>query len=478
MYAGAVAVPLLVGQRAPLTPEQLIYLINADLFTSGIASFVQAFGFGPFGVRLPLIQGVTFAAVAPMILIGAAVRHPGDLRGGDRGRARHHAAERRLQPAAALLPAARHGDGHHDHRRLADAGGGAVGGRRQPGRGHDFGSLPGIGLAVFTLAVVLGLASFARGFVRNTAVLLGIVAGTAVAALLGMADFSEVGQAGWVGVTTPFHFGLPSFQLVPILVMVLVMLVTMTETTGDILAVGEMVDRPATPEDLKRGLMADGFCTILGGVLNSFPYTAFAENVGLVGLSRVKSRFVVAAAGLILMLLGLFPKAAAIVASIPTPVIGGAGLVMFGMVAATGIRILQKTRFDGTNGALVLGVSVGLGLIPVTMPAFYQHMAPGLRIFLDSGIAVGAVAAILLNLALNWRHHAAEGEAELQAMVAGGIGLIRTLIAAATTPLIVVPRLDRGTYQAGTGAVSPPRPVGPPIKSGGDKEEGMGPGFA
>ncbi len=281
-----------------------------------------------------------------------------------------------------------------------------------------FGSLPGIGLAVFTLAVVLGLASFAKGFVRNTAVLLGIVAGTAVAALLGMADFSEVGQAGWVGMTTPFHFGLPSFQLVPCCVMVLVMLVTMTETTGDILAVGEMVDRPATPEDLKRGLMADGFCTILGGVLNSFPYTAFAENVGLVGLSRIKSRFVVAAAGLILMVLGLVPKAAAIVASIPTPVIGGAGLVMFGMVAATGIRILQKTRFDGTNGALVLGVSVGLGLIPVTMPAFYQHMAPGLRIFLDSGIAVGAVAAILLNLALNWRHHAAEGEAELQAMVA------------------------------------------------------------
>jgi NCS2 family nucleobase:cation symporter-2 len=110
------------------------------------------------------------------------------------------------------------------------------------------------------------------------------------------------------------------------------------------------------------------------------------------------------------MLLGLFPKAAAIVASIPTPVIGGAGLVMFGMVAATGIRILQKTRFEGTNGALVLGVSVGLGLIPVTMPAFYQQVAPGLRIFLDSGIAVGAVAAILLNLALNWRHRAPEDD--------------------------------------------------------------------
>ena len=156
---------------------------------------------------------------------------------------------------------------------------------------------------------------------------------------------------------------------------------------------------------------------MLGGVLNSFPYTAFAQNVGLVGhvagaepVRRGGRRADPHAARPV-------PEGGAVVASIPTPVIGGAGLVMFGMVAATGIRILQKTRFDGTNGALVLGVSVGLGLIPVTMPAFYQHMAPGLRIFLDSGIAVGAVAAILLNLALNWRHHAAEGEGELHAAV-------------------------------------------------------------
>jgi NCS2 family nucleobase:cation symporter-2 len=417
MYAGAIAVPLLVGSALHLTPEQLIYLINADLFTSGIASFVQAFGLGPLGVRLPLIQGVTFAAVAPMILIGQQYGIPAIygavIVAGLATMLLSGAFSRLLRffpplvmgtiittIGVSLMPVA-----------VLWAGGGNP-------AAATFGSLPGIALAVFTLAVVLGLASFARGFVRNTAVLLGIVAGTAVAALFGMADFGEVGSAGWLGVTTPFHFGLPSFQLVPCLVMVLVMLVTMTETTGDILAVGEMVGRPATPADLKRGLMADGFCTVLGGVLNSFPYTAFAENVGLVGLSRVKSRFVVAAAGLILMTLGLFPKAAAIVASIPTPVIGGAGLVMFGMVAATGIRILQKTRFEGTNGALVLGVSVGLGLIPVTMPAFYQQVAPGLRIFLDSGIAVGAVAAILLNLGLNWRHRAAEDGAELHAAVA------------------------------------------------------------
>ena len=417
MYAGAIAVPLLVGSALHLTPEQLIYLINADLFTSGIASFVQAFGFGPLGVRLPLIQGVTFAAVAPMILIGQQYGIPAIygavIVAGLATMLLSGAFSRLLRffpplvmgtiittigvslmPVAVLVG------------RRRQPGGGDV---RQPAgdraRGVHAGGGARSGLVRQGLRAQHGRAARHRG--RD-----GGGGPPRDGGLLG----GRAGRLGRRDDAVPLRAAeLPARA---VLVMVLVMLVTMTETTGDILAVGEMVDRPATPADLKRGLMADGFCTILGGVLNSFPYTAFAENVGLVGLSRVKSRFVVAAAGLILMVLGLFPKAAAIVASIPTPVIGGAGLVMFGMVAATGIRILQKTRFDGTNGALVLGVSVGLGLIPVTMPAFYQHMAPGLRIFLDSGIAVGAVAAILLNLALNWRHHAAEGEGELQAMVA------------------------------------------------------------
>lgn len=413
MYAGAIAVPLLVGSALKLPPEQIIYLINADLLVSGIASFIQAFGFGPLGVRLPLIQGVTFTAVTPMILIGQqyglTAIYGAVIAAGLVTMVASPLFSRLLRffpplvmgtvittIGVTLMPVA-----------VLWAGGGDP-------AAPDFGNPTAIALATFTLVVVLGLASFATGFVRNTAVLIGIIVGTLVAMVFGMVDFAEVGKAGWLGVTTPFHFGAPTFHLVPILVMMVVMLVTMTETTSDILAVGEMVDRPATQKDVKRGLLADGFCTMLGGILNTFPYTAFAENVGLIGLSRVKSRFVVAAAGVILIVLGLFPKAAAIVASIPTPVIGGAGLVMFGMVAATGIKILQKVKFEGTNAALIVGVSVGLGLIPVTMPNFYQHVSPGLRILLDSGIAMGALAAIFLNLVLNWRHHTPEDDPHYQ----------------------------------------------------------------
>ena len=363
MYAGAVAVPLLVGSALKLTPEQIIYLINADLLVSGVASFIQAVGIGPIGVRLPLIQGVTFTAVTPMILIGqqygVTAIYGAVIVSGLVTMLASPLFSRLLRffpplvmgtviatIGITLMPVA-----------VLWAGGGNP-------AAPDFGNPAAIGLAVFTLLVVLGLASFATGFVRNTAVLLGIIIGTVAAMLVGMTNFAEVGQAGWLGISTPFHFGVPSFHIVPILVMVVVMLVTMTETTSDILAIGEMVDRPATPNDLKRGLLADGFCTMLGGIFNTFPYTAFAENVGLVGLSRVKSRFVVATAGLILVVLGLFPKAAAIVASIPTPVIGGAGLVMFGIVAATGIRILHSVKFEGTNSALIVGVSVGLGPDP------------------------------------------------------------------------------------------------------------------
>jgi uric acid transporter len=413
MYAGAVAVPLLVGSALKLSPEQIIYLINADLLVSGIASLIQAVGIGPIGVRLPLIQGVTFTAVTPMILIGqqygVTAIYGAVIVSGVVGMLASPLFSRLLRffpplvmgtvittIGVTLMPVA-----------VLWAGGGNP-------EAPDFGNPAAITLATFTLAVVLCLASFAQGFVRNTAVLIGIVVGTVAAMLFGMTNFAEVGKAEWVGVSTPFHFGLPTFHLVPILVMVVVMLVTMTETTSDILAVGEMVDRPATPEDLKRGLLADGFCTMLGGIFNTFPYTAFAENVGLVGLSRVKSRFVVAAAGAILIVFGLFPKAAAIVASIPTPVIGGAGLVMFGMVAATGIRILHDVKFEGTNSPLIIGVSIGLGLIPVTMPHFYQHAPPGARILLDSGIATGALAAVLLNLVLNWGHHTVEDDPHFQ----------------------------------------------------------------
>jgi xanthine/uracil permease len=183
--------------------------------------------------------------------------------------------------------------------------------------------------------------------------------------------------------------------------MVLVVLVTMVETTGNAVAVGEIVNRPIREEDLSAGLRADGFSTAPGGVLNACPYTAYAQHVGLVRLTGVKSRWVVAAAGVFLILLGLFPKLAAVVAVIPLPVLGGAGFVLFGTGTATGVRTLSRVDFERNANVIIVAASLAVGLIPVAAPDFYSGFPPGVQIVLNSGITAGSIAAIVLNVAFN-----------------------------------------------------------------------------
>ena len=400
MYAGAVAVPLIVANALGLSGEQLIYLINADLFTCGIATIIQTVGFGNMGVKIPMIQGVTFAAVTPMILIGQAHGLTGIY-----GSiivagiitylvSPYFSSLLRFFPpvvtgtiitiiGVTLMPVA-----------VRWAGGGNP-------AANDFASAPYILLALVTLALVLFFYRFFKGFISNIAVLLGLLCGTLLASFFGMVNFSKVSDAAWLGVTTPFAFGYPTFDAASIAAMVLVMLVVMTETTGDCIAVGEIVEKKITKEDLSRCLRADGFSTILGGIFNSFPYTAFAQNVGLVALTRVKSRFVVTAAGVILILLGLLPKLAAVIAAIPLPVLGGAGIAMFGMVAATGIKILQEADIADRRNQLLVAVSIGMGLIPVVRPEFFAHLPLWMDPITHSGIAMAAVSAVCLNLMFN-----------------------------------------------------------------------------
>lgn len=400
MYAGAVAVPLIIANALGLGKEQLIFLINADLFTCGIATIIQTIGFGNMGIRIPLIQGVTFAAVTPMIIIGQT--HGVTAIYGSiivAGAITYFIAPyfsrliRFFPPVVTgsiitiigvtLMPVA-----------VRWAGGGNPAAK-------DFANMQAIGLAFLVLLLVIMFYRYFTGFLSNIAVLLGLIVGTAIAIPLGLVNFSPVVEAPWIGITTPFWFGLPTFDGASIAAMVLVMLVVMTETTGDCIAIGEIIDKPITQEDLTRGLRADGFSTLLGGILNSFPYTAFAQNVGLVGLTRVKSRFVVAAAGGILILLGMMPKLAAVISTIPTPVLGGAGVAMFGMVAASGIKTLAKVDFEGTHNIMVVGISLGIGMVTLAVPNFYNNFPSWLQVIFNSGITAGSVAAITLNLLLN-----------------------------------------------------------------------------
>ena len=405
MYAGAVAVPIIVAQAMHLSAEQLIHLINADLFTCGIATLIQTLGFWKVGARIPMIQGVTFASVTPMVVIGT--------QGGMTAIygaiivaglftflvAPYFSRLIRLFPPVVtgtiitiigitLLP---------------------VSVRWITGYGKptspEFASPMSLFLAFATLAIVIIVYRYCKGFLSNISVLIGLIGGTIIATILGVADFSKVATADWVGFITPFSFGYPTFDVGAIISMIIVMFVVMVETTGDCVAIGEIVDKPMGRKGLARCLRADGLSTMLGGIFNSFPYTAFAQNVGLLAVTRAKSRFVVAVSGLILVVLGLVPKMAAIVACIPNSVLGGAGIAMFGMIIASGIRALSKVNFEGNYNLMLVAVSIGMSMVTLTEPNFYHNFPSWTAVILHSGITLGSLTAVILNLLFNGVGH-------------------------------------------------------------------------
>jgi OHCU decarboxylase len=400
-YAGAVVVPILLAGAIGLTQEQLIHLINADLFTCGIASIIQSIGFWKVGVKLPLLQGVTFTAVSPMIAIAMANG------GGTEGLlyiygavivaglftffiAPYFAKLIRFFPPVvtgtvitiigiALLPVAA----------LDAVGGGA---NPDPTSGKN------LAYAMGTLAIIVVIQRVFKGFMATVAVLAGLVIGTGVAFFLGDATFDSVGTSPWFEVTTPFFFGIPKFSAAAIISMIVVMLITAVETTGDVFATGEIVEKRVGGDDVAKALRADGLATFLGGVLNSFPYTCFAENVGLVRLTRVKSRYVVAAAGVFMILIGLIPKAGALVASVPPPVLGGAALAMFATVAVVGIQTLARVDFHDHRNVVIVGTSLGLAMFVTAQPDVAKAVPDWAQIIFGSGITLGSLCAIFLNL--------------------------------------------------------------------------------
>jgi len=266
----------------------------------------------------------------------------------------------------------------------------------------SYGALDNLAIAAFVLVVVLLLVKYAKGFFANISVLLGIIAGCAVAIGMGKMNFDKVGKAAWIDIVTPLAFGMPTFDIVMILTMSLVMIVVMIESTGMFLALSDITGKKLSQPELAAGLRTDGLGTLIGGLFNTFPYTSFSQNVGLVGVTGVRSRYVTAAGGVIMVLLGLLPKMGAFVEAIPQFVLGGAGLVMFGMVAATGIRILSTVDYKGNRHNLyIVALAIAFGLIPLVAPRWMQQMAHSLHPLLDSGILLTSVAAVLLNLFFN-----------------------------------------------------------------------------
>lgn len=436
MYAGAVAVPLIIGRALKLPPQDVAFLISADLFACGLATLVQCIGFPGVGIRLPVMMGVTFASVGPMLAmaanpeIGLLGIYGSVIAAGIFGMIVAPFISRLLP----LFPPVVTGTiilviGISLMRvGINWAGGGlptltkVVDGVAGQFPNPAYGQLQGLGIAVFVLVVILGLIKWGTGFLANVSVLIGIIAGAILASILGVMNFDKVVTAPWADVVLPLHFGMPQFHLVPIVTMCIVMIVVMIESLGMFLALGEMTGKTVDRDALTRGLRADGVGTLLGGIFNTFPYTSFSQNVGLVGVTGVRSRWVTIAGGGIMLVLGLLPKMAALVEAVPQVVLGGAGLVMFGMVAATGARILTAVDFKTNQRNLfVVAISVGFGMIPLVSPNFFKALPHDLHPLLESGILLCALVAVILNAFFN-----GVGSAETAKADAAGVAAAAT----------------------------------------------------
>jgi uric acid transporter len=402
MYANAVAVPLILGGALHLPKDQIAMLINADLFACGIATLIQTIGFGPVGIRLPIIMGVTAVAISPMLAmaampgVGLTGIYGAVLVGGIFGLCAAPFVKHVLRFFPAVVTGTiitmigvvlmRVG--------VNWAGGGAA--------TSDFGAAGYLLVAALVLGIILLVIKLASGFIQNMAVLIGIAVGYIVTIILGWPDFSGIQSEPLLRIVLPLQFGVPQFYLVPCLTMCLVMTIVFIEATGMFLALGSMTGRTIGAEDVKRGLRADAIGTIIGALFNTFPYVSYSQNIGLVGVTGVYSRWVCVTGGFIMLALGLVPKLAFIVASVPQCVLGGAGFIMFGMVAATGIKILSTVDFARQrNSVLVVAISIGFGLIPIVSPNFFHIFPDVLKPIFGDGIILTSIAAVLLNAFFN-----------------------------------------------------------------------------
>ncbi|MEV0094135.1 nucleobase:cation symporter-2 family protein [Streptomyces sp. NPDC050738] len=392
-YAGMSTMPLLVGTALHLPEDRIRLLISANLLVSGLATLLQSLGVKWFGARLPIVMGSTFTAITPAVLIGkehglAAVFGATIVSGLVTvavapwfGRWLHLFPPLVTGTVIAvigfsLVPSAAG---------LITGGNGAGGGR-------------GLALAAVTVLLVVLVERLAPPALARFSVLVAMSVGALLAVPLGLFDGSAVRDAGVVSAPDPTAFGAPTFIVPAIAAMLVVQLVNMVESVGDTLAVGQIVERGDDAATVVRALRADGAATVVSGALASFPIVTFGQSVGLVSVTRVRSRHVVALSGLLMVVLAFVPVLGAAVAAVPGPVLGGVSLVMFGMVGAVGLRILARADLTDSRNLLTAALAFGLGMVPVGAPDFYAPLPSYARTIMESGIAVTGIVAFALNL--------------------------------------------------------------------------------
>ncbi|QSO52049.1 purine permease [Alicyclobacillus curvatus] len=399
MYAGSMIVPLIIGGALKLTATQFAYLIAADMFTCGIATLLQVIGTKYVGIRLPVVLGCTFTAVGPIIAIGNTSNLPTIF------------TSIMIAGALVFLVAPIFGKLQKFFPPIVTgsvvtiiglslipvAMNDAAGGQGSP----DFGQPINLLLALGTLALIVVLNRFSTGFIRSISILIGLIAGTIAGSFFGMVNLKDVSAASWVNVVHPLYFGHPQLNIGAIVTMFIVCVVSMVESTGVYHALSKITEQPITDKDIVKGLRAEGIAIMLGGLFNTFPYTAFSQNVGLVSMTRVKNRSVIVAAGIILLVLGSLPKVAALVTVIPSAVLGGAMIAMFGMVVAYGMNMLGTVDLKRNENLLIIACSVSIGLGASVVPTMFSHLSNTVNMLLQSGIVPGTITAVFMNLFLN-----------------------------------------------------------------------------
>ncbi len=395
-FGGIVAVPLVIGGVLGLPVDDIAFLVSASLFCAGIATYIQSKGIGPVGSRVACVMGTDFTFVGPSIAVGLAGGLPAIFGATILGSFIEIILSRFIKPLQKFFPPIVTGTVVMliGLTLLPVSMDWAAGGFGAP----DYGSVTNISVAMTVMVVIMLLNRYGKGIFSSGAVIIGLVFGYIISYPLGMLNFEPIANAGWIAVPTPFKFGV-TFSLAAVIPFITAYLVTTIETVGCLIAVGEASGKEMSMDDVSAGVLADGVGSFIAGFFNAGPNTSFSQNVGLIPMTKVASRFVVIISGIILMLLGIFPKFGALIAIMPNPVLGGAGIIMFGMVAAAGIKTLKSVPLNNRN-LLILAISIGIGLGVTFRPELLTHLPAWIQSLFSSGISAGTITALLLNIFL------------------------------------------------------------------------------
>ncbi|MBP1889630.1 NCS2 family nucleobase:cation symporter-2 [Clostridium moniliforme] len=395
-FGGIIAVPLVISNALGLNGVISTALLSASILASGIATVIQSRGVGPFGAKVPCVMGTDFTFVAPSIAVGQVAGIPGIIGATILGSILEFVLSFFIKPLMKLFPPIVTGTvvcliGLTLLPVSIDWAAGGVG-------SSNYGDLKNVSIAILVLIITLLLNRYGKGMISSASMLIGMAIGYIICIPLGMVDFTLVKESSWFAFPSILGYGM-EFNMKYVLTFIPAYFVTVIETVGCLASICEVTEIKAENKIIQRGVLADGVGSLIAGFLGSFPNTTFSQNVGLIPLTKNGSRFVAMMAGIILVLLGFFPKFAALINIMPQPVLGGVGIVMFGTIAAAGIKTLSGIKINNRN-LLIIATSIGLGLGVTFRPEFISHLPEGIKMIFSSGISTGTIVALILNKVL------------------------------------------------------------------------------